>query len=76
MIEVLTRELRHEIAGYRDFVRYRAHAQRRGAAKLSEEILAKRLAGRRKQLRARIQGRQNREEDRTPSAIRRLFRAR
>ena len=67
MIELLTREIRHEIAGYRDFIRYREHVPGTGGPR------ATRIEVRRKRLRARIQERQNREADRTPSAIRRLF---
>ncbi len=67
MIELLTRDLRHEIAGYRDFLRYREGASDRGQGR------EKRIEDRRKRLRARIQERQNRDAERTPSAIRRLF---
>ncbi|NRA01412.1 MAG: DUF1232 domain-containing protein [Myxococcales bacterium] len=67
MIELLTRDLRHEIAGFRDFLRYRERALDGG------ERRQKRIENCRKRLRARIQERQHRDADRTPWAIRRLF---
>ena len=67
MIELLTRDLRHEITGYRDFLLYRERISKRSPQ------TGKRLEDRRKRLRARIQERQNRDADHTPSAIRRLF---
>jgi uncharacterized membrane protein YkvA (DUF1232 family) len=55
MIELIARELRHELTGYRNFCRYRDGRRERSA----DEILA-----RRKQLRARVQERRARDEAR------------
>jgi len=63
MIELIRRELEHEIEGYRDFCRARRQiSQRRSAA--GGPSRGDRLHARRKQLRARIQARQVRDAER------------
>ena len=62
MIELIAQQLRHEIHGYRDFVRFREREELR--RRPGDEEVEKRLNDRRKQLRARIQGRVARDADR------------
>jgi uncharacterized membrane protein YkvA (DUF1232 family) len=62
MIELIAQELRHEIDGYRDFKRFREKEQLR--RRPGDEEVEARLQARRKQLRARVQGRVTRDGDR------------
>ena len=57
MIELVTRDLRHELAAYREFCRYRESA-RRPWRRTAAGALAERLAGRRRRLRERVEERQ------------------
>jgi len=57
VIELLARELRHERAAYRAFARFRASARRRPAAN-DPDWLARKLAERRRELRARADARE------------------
>jgi uncharacterized membrane protein YkvA (DUF1232 family) len=58
MIQLMALDLRHELDGYRDFSRFRDKELRRRRS--SGRPLETRLVTKRKQLRRRIQGRQNR----------------
>ncbi len=62
MIELISQDLRHEVEGYQDFRRFRDREQ--GRVRAGSTPLERRLAHRRKQLRARIQGRRVRDADR------------
>jgi uncharacterized membrane protein YkvA (DUF1232 family) len=57
MIELIARELKHELDGHRDLRRYREGRSERSP----DELIA-----RRKQLRARVQTRRAQDEERTP----------
>ena len=72
MIDLVARELRHEIRGYRDFHRYRTQLSRRPRSPGPRLPLETLLDRKRKQIRARIQAKQAQEAARTPE--RRRFR--
>jgi Protein of unknown function (DUF1232) len=59
MIELVFRELRHEIEAYEDFLRFRASLLRQGAVKRNPEAAAARLDRRRTELMARMRRRRN-----------------
>jgi uncharacterized membrane protein YkvA (DUF1232 family) len=65
MIELIAQELRHEIDAYRDFCQFRVRERQRPHP--SGRALEVRLATKRKQLRGRIQGRKDRDDDRAES---------
>jgi uncharacterized membrane protein YkvA (DUF1232 family) len=72
MIELVAQEFRHEIAGYREFRRYRERARRRLSGPERESLLQETLVERRRQIRARIQAKRGRAADRPSSAGRRF----
>lgn len=57
MIELVARDLRHEIKGYNDFRRFRESAEQRPWTTVGRAALERRLADRRRQIRAKIQER-------------------
>jgi uncharacterized membrane protein YkvA (DUF1232 family) len=59
MIELVFRELRHEIEAYEDFLRFRASLLRQAAAKRNPEAAAARLDRRRTELMARMRRRRD-----------------
>jgi uncharacterized membrane protein YkvA (DUF1232 family) len=65
MIELMASDLRHELDGYRDFCKFRDRDRK--SRRSTDQTPEVRLAAKRKQLRGRIQGRQDRERDRATS---------
>jgi len=65
MIELVVRELRHEIEAYRDFCDYRDRMQPRSSVKMKTSDITRDdwLAGRRKELQARIKRRRKHSTD-------------
>ncbi|MCP4007511.1 MAG: DUF1232 domain-containing protein [bacterium] len=55
MIELVTRELRHELVGYRDFCDFRETVEQRPWTPAAQKALPGRLKTKRKQLRERIE---------------------
>jgi len=66
MIELVFRELRHEIEAYRDFLAFRKAANRRSRGRGAAAALAAKLERRREQLMARM--RRRRGEQRRPKS--------
>jgi uncharacterized membrane protein YkvA (DUF1232 family) len=66
MIELVFRELRHEIAAYEDFRRYRAALPRRSLLRKDPGVLAAKIASRRTQLMARMRRRRADERRKAP----------
>ncbi len=67
MIELMARELKHELAGYRDFCRFRDSAQQRPWTKVGGKALEKQLSEQRRKIRARVEERTRREGDKSRS---------
>jgi uncharacterized membrane protein YkvA (DUF1232 family) len=65
MIELVFRELRHEIEAYEDFARFRRRSRERSAADTDPALRAARLEVRRKRLRERMQRRRRAEAKRS-----------
>ena len=65
MIELSTRELRHELAAYQDFCRFREAAEQRPWTKVAQGALERKLTDRRRKLRARVAEREGREASRS-----------
>jgi uncharacterized membrane protein YkvA (DUF1232 family) len=63
MIELVLRELKHEIEAYEDFDKYRSTYNRRFKFGRDANTRAKRLAARREKLLERVERRQNRDRD-------------
>jgi uncharacterized membrane protein YkvA (DUF1232 family) len=63
MIELMAQDLRHELDGYHDFCEFRNRARKSRRSTARE--LEVRLTAKRKQLRGRIQGRQDRDRTRS-----------
>ena len=68
MIELLVRELKHELAAYRDFCTFRDSAQQRPWTKVGEKALENQLVSQRRKLRARIAARMAKDSERTKVA--------
>jgi uncharacterized membrane protein YkvA (DUF1232 family) len=68
MIELIGQELRHEVSGYQDFCQFREREQKR--ARAAGPPMEVRLNLKRKELRARIQGRRVKDADRSGSGRR------
>ncbi|RPI13230.1 MAG: DUF1232 domain-containing protein [Lysobacterales bacterium] len=66
MIELVFRELRHEIAAYEDFRRYRAALPRRSLLRKDPGMLAAKIAKRRTQLMTRMRRRRADERRKGP----------
>jgi uncharacterized membrane protein YkvA (DUF1232 family) len=66
MIELVFRELRHEIAAYEDFRRYRAALPRRSLLSKDPDVLAAKIARRRTQLMTRMRRRRADERRKAP----------
>jgi uncharacterized membrane protein YkvA (DUF1232 family) len=66
MIELVFRELRHEIEAYEEFVRYRQSLPKRAPASGARGSLAVKLDQRRVQLKARMRRRRAEERQRSP----------
>ncbi len=66
LIELVTRDLRHELAAYREFCRFR-ESTRRPWRRLDAETRAERLAARRLRLRERVEERQAADAERARS---------
>ena len=67
MVELIARDLRHEIWGYGRFCAYRDSAEQRPWTPTGKSSLGKKLAERRKQVRTEIQKRQTRDYERAKS---------
>jgi hypothetical protein len=63
MIELVFRELRHEIEAYDDFVDWRKAYDKRFRIKKNAEVRAERLEARRQQLLERIERRKQKDEE-------------
>ncbi len=63
-VEIIGREFRNELAGYREYRRYREVVSQRFAGPEERPILEELLLARRRRLRARIQARRQRVEAR------------
>ncbi len=74
MIELVTQDLRHELAGYQEFCSFRETAEQRPWTRVGRSALSKRLAGKRRQLRERIVRRRTQDSVRTGAAGPRRFR--
>ncbi len=74
MVELLVRELKHEIQAYQDFCAFRANEANRRGLKLDEDMSrADWLKARRKQLHERIRNRRRRDKSRRKSRGRSAF---
>lgn len=71
MIELVTRQLRHEIRGYEDFRRYRHAEWERPWHEQDAAARDRKIAARRKAIRARIRAREQREAERESAGRRR-----
>ena len=60
MTAIVGQEFRHELQGYRDFRSYREAVARRFLSPEEESVLAGRLVGKRRQIRARLQDKRSR----------------
>ncbi|MFQ5514388.1 MAG: YkvA family protein [Myxococcota bacterium] len=63
MIELMVRELKHELGAYRDFCRFRDSAEQRPWTRGGGEALERELIGMRKKLRARVEERTRRDAE-------------
>jgi len=76
MIELVVRELKHEIQAYDDFCRFRSTEEKRRRSKGSEDFVSREewLSSRRKALHDRMRSRRDRERGRSRSGARvRIF---
>lgn len=75
MIELVARELRHELHAYQEFCRFRETAEQRPWTKVGRKALDQRLAGKLKALRAKVSERQAKDvrRGRSPRGLLRLW---
>ncbi len=64
MIELVTRELKHELSAYREFCRFREAAEQRPWTQVGRVSLERKLSERRRQLRAQVEKKNIREAER------------
>ncbi|TDJ06797.1 MAG: DUF1232 domain-containing protein [Deltaproteobacteria bacterium] len=72
MIELITRELKHELAAYQEFRRFRERAEQRPWTQVGQVSLDRKLSERRRQLRAKVEQKNARDAERASEGSRLL----
>ncbi len=72
MIELITRELKHELAAYQEFRRFREGAEQRPWTQVGQVSLERKLSERRRQLRAKVEQKTARDAERAAEGSRLL----